>query len=149
VKKSFVGFIVAAIIPLAAFAQDANRMSYVELFPLANYAGSRTNSTVTGVDVSAYKGNATVVCAYGKGSVAAATSLATMQHCATTNGTYTTVTNYAGTAITFTHVGGAAAVASTKPLDLARVKKYVRVVVNHGADTNAAAVMLVAPMKSE
>ena len=139
----------AAVLPLSGFAADANQMHYVELFPLYYGTASTTNSTVTGVDVSAYKGNATVVCSFGVGSVTTVTNLVTVQHCATTNGTYSTVTNYAGTAITFTHVGGATAVASTKPLDLARVKKYVRVIVDQGADTNAAAVMLVAPMKSE
>lgn len=141
--------IMAAVLPVLCFAADANQMKYVELFPLYYGTGSTTNSTVTGVDVSAYKGNATVVCAFGVGSVTTVTNLATVQHCATTNGTYTTVTNYAGTAITFTHVGGAVAAATTKPLDLGRVDKYVRVIVDHGADTNAAAVMLVAPMKSE
>ena len=147
--KKLISIAVAIVAPLVGFAADANQMHYVELFPLYYGTGSSTNSTVTGVDVSAYKGNATVVCSFGVGTVATVTNLATVQHCATTNGTYTTVTNYAGTAITFSHVGAAAAAASTKPLDLARCKKYVRVIVDQGADTNAAAVVLVAPMKSE
>lgn len=135
--------------PLAGFAADANQMKYVELYPLYFATGSYTNPAPTGVDVSAYKGNATVVCFNGVGTLATVTNLVTVQHCATTNGTYTTVTNYAGTAITFTHAGTAAAAMATKPLDLARVKKYVRVLVDQGADTNATAVVLVAPMKSE
>lgn len=149
-KRLVVGCVLAALmLPLGALALDANQMHYVELFPLYEHTGAYTNSTTDGIDVSTYKGNAVVVCSFGAGTVGSVTSSVTLVHCATTNGTYTTVTNLSGSAVAFSHVGAEAAETDTAKIELSRVHKYFRVIANHGADTNAAAVWLVAPMKSQ
>jgi len=106
--------------------------------------------TGTGIDVSAYKGNATLVTSFG-GAVNEAstyTNAVTFQHCATLNGTYTIVTNLAGTAGTESQVGATAAV-ETYPIDLGRLHKYLRAVSISYDDVGSVGVTLVSPMKSE
>lgn len=133
----------------AALAIDANQLYYVELYPVQTSTGTTTNKAADGVDVAAYKGNAALVCAIGAGGMTTVTNTVTVQHCSTTNGTYATVTNLAGTACTFTHAGTAAPSVQTKPIDLGRLHQYVRVVAANGTDTNTVGLILVAPMKSE
>lgn len=148
-KRILVGCLLAVLLAPLARGQDANAMHYLELYPLYVTTGAHTNSTTDGINISAYKGNAVVACMFGAGTVGTVTSSVTMVHCATTNGTYATVTNLAGSAVAFTHVGAAAAELETARIELSRLSKYVRVVVNHGEDTNGVSVVLIAPMKSQ
>ena len=141
-----------AIIALAlvaaqlAFGQsDANQMKYVQV--LAPTASLSTTGTVT--DVSAYKGNAALAVQFSPSAIAS-TARVTVAHANATTGTWVTVTNAAGTALVVTQVGPATNAVQTIPIDLARMRKYVRVVLTQsGEDTNAVSALLIAPMKSE
>lgn len=116
------------------------------------YDAARTAQTITGtgVDVSVYKGNATIVTAMG-GAVNEAstyTNTVTIQHSASLGSGYTTLTNLAGTAGTETVVGSTGEV-DTFPIDLSRCHKYLRAVSVQENDVGSVGVYLVAPMKSE
>jgi hypothetical protein len=141
-----------AILALALFAaqlafgqSDANQMKYVQL--LAPTVELAATGTVT--DVSAYKGNAAVAVQFSPSAVAS-TATVTFAHALASTGTWSTVTNAAGTALVVTQTGPATNAIQTVPIDMARVHKYVRaVLVQSGQDTNAVSAFLVAPMKSE
>lgn len=148
-KKFWATVCIAVLIPLVVIALDANQMHYVEIYPAKNATGTTTNLATTGVNVSTYKGNAVVACSIGAGGMATVTNTVTMTHCATTNGTYTTVTNLAGNAVAFTHAGKAAASLQTARIELDRLHTYVRVKAANGADTNVVSAVLIAPMKSQ
>lgn len=129
-----------------AFGQsDANQMKYVQI--LAPTASLST--TGSAVNVSAYKGNATLAVQMSP-YIAAATCTVTIAHASATTGTWYTVTNTAGTAATFSQVGPATTAVQTVSIDMARLKPYVRaVVLQSGEDTNSVSALLIAPMKSE
>lgn len=141
-----------AIIALAlvaaqlAFGQsDANQMKYVQV--LAPTASLSTTGTVT--DVSAYKGNAALAVQFSPSAIAS-TATVTFAHALASTGTWSTVTNAAGTALVVTQTGPATNAIQTVPIDMARVHKYVRaVLLQSGEDTNSVSAFLVAPMKAE
>jgi hypothetical protein len=116
------------------------------------YDAARADQTITGsaVDVSAYKGNATIVTTMGGAVNEAAgyTNTVTIQHATASTGTWSTVTNLAGTAATETVVGATGEV-DTYPIDLGRLHKYIRAVSVQQNDAGSVGVTLVAPMKSE
>ena len=145
-KRSILIFaLVAMLAPVACIAQDANRMQYLQLYA----PGTSLAATSAAVDVSAYKGNATFA-VQSDPSTVACTNTATLTHCATSGGTYATATNLAGTACVVTQTGPATNDIQTVAIDLARLHKYVKVVVaQSGQQTNAMSAFLVAPFKSE
>ena len=116
------------------------------------YDAARADQTITGsaVDVSAYKGNATIVSAMGGAVNEAAgyTNTVTIQHSANGSTGWATITNLAGTAATETVVGATGEV-DTYPIDLSRLHKYVRAVSVQQHDVGSVGVILVAPQKSE
>lgn len=135
----------AVCLTCCAIAYDANRMFYVNILPADKETGP---TTVTGsaVDVAAYKGNGTFVVNIGDGA-AAATNVVTITHCATSGGSYTTVTNLAGTAGVITHNGTTNSL-DTFACDLSRLHKYVKAKYTTTGTNSAVSVILVAPMKS-
>jgi hypothetical protein len=137
--------IALTLLPALAFAQDANRMKYVELLKPTS-AASSSNSAV---DVSAYKGNAAFVVQFAPATEAACVSSVTLKHSATAGGAYVTVTNIDGTACAFSQTGPATTAVQTVSIDLARVHPYVRAYTAHTTQTNALSALLVAPMKAE
>jgi len=145
-KKMLTAMIVFSLAVCMVYASDANKMHYVGLLQVDNAA----SETGPAVDVSAYKGNATFVAAWGKSAVAGYTGTVTVTHCATSGGSYTTVTNLAGTAGTMTKTGVTTNEVDEFACDLARLHKYVKVSLAAQAnETNGVSVILVAPMKSE
>ena len=146
-KKIFTAFALFALFATIGivYGADANQMKYVQI--LAPTASLSTTGTV--VDVAAYKGNATVAVQISPSAIAS-TARVTVAHANATTGTWVTVTNAAGTALVVTQVGPATNAVQTIPIDLARMRKYVRVVLTQsGEDTNAVSAILIAPMKSE
>ena len=116
------------------------------------YNAARSDQTITGtgIDVSDYKGNAAfmVHCGGAVNEAAAYTNTVTIQHSATLNGTYTTLTNLAGTAGTKALVGVTGSV-QTFPCDLGRANVYVRATSVQQNDAGSVGVTMVAPMKSD
>ena len=116
------------------------------------YDAARADQTITGtgVDVSQYKGNATIVTTLG-GAVnetATYTNTVTIQHSTALDSGYTTLTNLAGTAGTESLVGATGSV-ETFAIDLARAHKYIRAVSVQQNDVGGVGVTLVAPMKAQ
>ena len=150
-KKMLIS-ILAAGLPLAGFAQDANRMFPVTLLPPQVVAAANT-ATGTAVDVASYKGNASFVALADHTLDATRTNVFTVQHGAATTGAWSTVTNLAGTALTYTITGSGTVSRGTSeilPCDLGRLKKYVRVTASRtDGGTNGVAFYMIAPMKSE
>lgn len=113
---------------------------------------ARADQTITGsaVDRAAYKGNATVWIQTGVplNSAAAFTNIVTFQHAEAATGTWTTVTNLAGTAGAFT-LTGASAQTQQFAIDLARLHRYIRATSVQKNDAASVGVTLIAPMKSE
>ena len=111
-----------------------------------------SEQTITGsaVDVAAYKGNATFVfeCGSPVNESAAFTNIVTIQHSANGSTAWATCTNLAGTAMVVTDTGATGQTA-TLPMDLSRLRKYVRAVSVQYNDVAPVGVTLVAPMKSE
>jgi len=145
VKKIAILALALVAAQLAFGQSDANQMKYVQI--LAPTASLST--TGSAVNVSAYKGNATLAVQMSP-YIAAATCTVTIAHASATTGTWYTVTNTAGTAATFSQVGPATTAVQTVSIDMARLKPYVRaVVLQSGEDTNSVSALLIAPMKSE
>jgi hypothetical protein len=117
------------------------------------YDAARSDQTITGsgVDISAYKGNATIVCAMGGALNEAAGYTNTVTIQMGTNAAFSTpitVTNLAGTAAIETVVGATGEV-DTYPIDLSRLHQYIRAVSVQQNDVGSVGVTLVAPQKSE
>jgi len=97
--------------------------------------GGLTNATV---DVASAKGICNVILSVGAGTTngAAYTSTATLEQCATDGGTFFTVTNGTGNAVsaTCTNSAGAGIVSSIK-LEADRLKRYIRLKVTNENDT--------------
>jgi hypothetical protein len=136
------------------FAADANLMKYVQVLA----PSSSTNASVTGsaVDISAYKGNACFVVNTGTASATNMTVVITLEHSAAENfATAYTITNLAGTVGTvsvFNNLTAASSVAqNTYPIDLGRLKKYVRAKYTQSLADHSVpvSVTLVAPSKAE
>lgn len=142
--KRLIGVMAVLLVPLCGFAADANQMKYVQLM----YPQAATAATSGVVTVSAYKGNATFAAQWSP-SAQASTGTVTLVHSATSGGTYTTVTNLAGTACVITQTGPITNEIQTVAIDLARVHPYVKVIASQAGDTNYVSAVLVAPMKSE
>lgn len=154
--KKLIVSLAVALAAIVAFAGDANQMFFLKVYPNQYAAGTTTNNETAasavpiGLNCSQYKGNGLLLVSFGAGANAAVTSTVTLLHCATTNGTYATVTNIEGTAMTFTHAGTATATNQTRAIGTDRLSKYLRVTAAHdAANTNCVSVILVAPMKSE
>jgi len=117
------------------------------------YNAARTDQTITGsaVDIAAYKGNATILCAMGGAVNEAAGYTNTVTIQMATNSAFSnaiTITNLAGTAAIETVVGSTGEV-DTYPIDLSRCLRYIRAVSVQQHDVGSVGVTLVAPMKSE
>jgi len=146
--KKFVAILILGCVAMLAYAgSDANQLFYVSLLPVQTV--SATSVTGTAVDVSSYKGNAAFVFSTGASTVNGYTGVVTVTHCATSGGTYITVTNLAGTALVVTKTSTNSAAVNTVACDLARLHKYVKVVAAVANDTNEVAVVLVAPMQAQ
>lgn len=144
-KKIIAIAAIFAAIASIATAQDANRMKYVQILE----PSTALNKTSSVVNVSAYKGNATLAVQFSAGSIAA-TATVTFAHASAATGTYSTVTNTAGTAAVIRQIGPATNDIQTVSIDTARLKPFVRaVLVQSGEDTNSVSAFFVAPMKSE
>ena len=117
-------------------------------------AARSSDQTITSdiIDISAYKGNATVLFALGGAlnETATYTNTVTFQHGTNSAfaGTYATVTNLAGTAGTGSLTGTVGEV-DEFAIDLGRLHKYVRAVSVQQHDVGSVGVILVAPQKSE
>lgn len=145
-KKVIGGLIAAGLLPLLAVGQDATAMKYQAL--LATSMGSSTGAWV---DVSAYKGHAQFLVVGGPGVTNSANyvNTVTINHSATTNGTFGVATNLAGVASSF-RFAGTSGTWSNWTCDLSRMKKYILIkAVHSGDDTGPSAVHMIAPMKSE
>jgi hypothetical protein len=138
-------FLFSLLIAIPVLARDANLMKYVSVLdPVVS-----TNSTSAAIDVAAYKGNGTIVVDWGISTEATYTGVVTVAHSATSGGTYTTITNLAGTAAVLTETGVGTNQLSTYPVDLGAIRRYIKATVVQENQTNAVGVILVAPMKSE
>lgn len=144
--KNILILALVAAAALSAFGQsDANQMKLLQV--LAPTASLSTTGTV--IDVSSYKGNAAVAVQISPSAIASTVTV-TIAHANATTGTWTTVTNAAGTALVVTQVGPKTNAVQTVPIDMARLRKYMRaVVLQSGEDTNSVSALLIAPMKSE
>jgi hypothetical protein len=135
-KKILIG-IAAALFAVAAFAgfdQYASK-NYKTLWAPQVIAGSAvtTNSLITGTDIAGLVGEGSVVFAYSVTNVAGATLQFQLQSCATTNGTYVTVTNGSGeSSWTVTNSSGFARI-KVRPN---AQNRYLRVVVTPSLATN-------------
>lgn len=106
--------------------------------------------TGSGTDIAAYKGNATLWI-QGGAPVNEATNFSnviTFQHATASTGTFSTVTNLAGAAASFT-LTGSSAITTNYPIDLSRLHQYVRVVSVQTNDAASVSATLIAPMKSQ
>jgi len=144
-KKYIMTLLALALIPVLSFAGDANQMKYVTILPSVASA----SATSAALDVAAYKGNSTVVVDWGTSTATNYSATVTFTHCATSGGSYTTVTNLAGTAGVLAKTGAGTGAVATYPIDLGRVHKYVKAAIAQSNETNSVGVILVAPMKSE
>jgi len=130
-----------------AMAGDANQNSYVSVLgATALYAATATNAAT---DISAYKGNSTIVVNWGTANASTYTGTVTVTQGTSTTGTFSTVTNAAGTAGTMTSTGVKTNEVDTFAIDLGAVHKYLRLTAVHANATNAVSGTLVAPMKSQ
>jgi len=148
-KKFLTGILIMAA--PALFAANANQMKYVNVLPSNGNTGTAVTVTSDYVDVAAYKGNAAFVVSFGKGNTNACTNVVTITHCATSGGSYATITNLAGTAAVVTTKDVVSAL-TTYPCDLARLNKYIKAsytTAGANATNTACSVIMVAPMKSE
>lgn len=153
--KKLVSFIGMALIACAGFAADANQMSYIPV--LAPVAGITNQTAVlsAAADTLGYKGNCSFV-AYTSAMVTnvVATNTVTLYTCATSDGTYQTVTNIAGTAavLQFQFVGGVTEKVKTYPIGTDRLLRYIKAGYAVSGDDNqtnvTASAILVAPYKT-
>ena len=143
-KNITIMIVAMACLASVVTAQDANLMNYVQIYA----PGTSLALTSSAVDVSDYKGNATFAAQFGP-YTQAATGTVTFVHSTTSGGTYTTITNQAGTAMVITQIGPATNDIQTLDCDLARLHIYVKAIVTQAGDTNAISAFMVAPMKSE
>jgi len=133
------------LVPAAGLAADANRMNYLQLYA----PGSDLAITSSAVDISDYKGNAAFAAQFSSTAVSC-TSTVTLVHSTTSGGTYTPVTNLAGTACVVTQTGPATSDVQTVQIDLGRMSAWAKVIISQsGQDTNSISSFLVAPMKSD
>jgi hypothetical protein len=152
--KKINSILISLMFTAGVYASDANLMKYVNLLP----PNSSTNLSITGTttDIAGYKGNACLVVQTGTASATNNAITVTLQHSTAANfANPNTVTNLAGTAGVLTEAAVDATSESVNiqyfPIDMARLRKYVRVIVtttlaDHSIPVSA---VLVAPMKSE
>lgn len=137
-------FILVSLMAVSVIATDANRLFYS-----AGLNPTAVDLTGTAVDVATFKGNGTVVVTWGTASDAAYTGTVTVAHCTTVDGTYTTVTNLAGTVGAMTNVGVTTNEVDTFAVDFGALHKYMQVSVAHLNVSNNVAAVIVSPMKSQ
>ena len=131
----------------AVFAMaDAGLNSYVQLVNPSDTA----TITGTGVDISAYKGNAVLLAEFETSTTAGYTGIVTFAHSAN-NSSWATITNINGTACVLTKTGAFTNTApSSITVDSGRLKKYIRASVSQpGANTNAVSAMAVFTFKAQ
>lgn len=133
------------ISPLLAIAGgDANQNSYVGLL-----TPTSTPATNAAVGIAAYKGNATIAVLWGTAVGAGHTGTVTITHSTTAGGTYSTVTNLAGTAGVLTCTGVTTNEVDTFPIDLGACHAFIKVAYTcNTIATNTASAVLIAPMTS-
>ena len=151
-KRVMILAILAAIVPLAGLAYDANQMFPVILVQPQDVIVAQV-ATGTAVNVSAYKGNAMILALAEKSQTVGRTNTFTVQHSTTGTSGWTTLTNTAGTAcvISITGTNTTAGVATSVGCDLARAHIYVRGLASGAGtpQTNGVSLILIAPMKSK
>lgn len=142
--KKLITFAMLAVCAVT-FAQDANRMSYVQLInPVVDDALDGP-----AVDVSKYKGNAAFLAEWATNIEAGHVASVTLQTSATSTSGWHTVTNINAEAVKVTKTGAYTNTAPDRVLiDSNRLKKYVRAVVTQTGSTNAVSAMIVFPMVS-
>jgi hypothetical protein len=136
---------VALAVGTVCNAADANQMKYLSLLsPVvsASEAGAA-------IDLASYKGNSTVLVNWGACADTNYVGTVTISHANASTGTYSTVTNTAGTAAVLTASGVGTNVVSTYSIDSARLRKYIKATLTQTPSTNAVGVVFIAPMKSE
>lgn len=128
-----------------AFAQDANRMSYVQLInPVVDDALDGP-----AVDISKYKGNAAFLAEWAANTETGHVASVTLQTSAASSSGWYTVTNINAEAVKVTKTGAYTNTAPDRVLiDSNRLKRYVRAVVAQTGATNAVSAMIVFPMVS-
>lgn len=141
-KKALIGIFTVALVASAAFAAlDAyDTMTVKTISALKLASGIQTNAAV---DVSGAKGVCNLLVEIGPAYTNAATfgASATLKHCASSGGTYVTVTNGAGSAVVVTGAGitGTGAVTSVK-VESEKLLRYVKLfttVTNDACDIGA------------
>ena len=142
--KRFALFATLATLAVSVFAVDANRLFYS-----AGLNPTAVELTGTAVDIATFKGNGTVVVTWGTAPAATYTGTVTVAHCTTIDGTYTTVTNLAGTVGAMTNYGVTTNEVDTFAVDFGALHKYMQVSVAHLSVSNNVAAVIVAPMKSQ
>ena len=143
--KKIITFAMLAVCAVA-FAQDANRMSYVQLInPVVDDALDGP-----AVDVSKYKGNAAFLAEWATNTETGHVASVTLQTSAASSSGWYTVTNINAEAVKVSKSGAYTNAAPDRVLiDSNRLKKYVRAVVAQTGSTNAVSAMIVFPMVSE
>lgn len=140
----------ALMLTACAFAQDANRLHYVQIM---GPVFSNTTSEVEGaaVDISLYKGNACFLISFGADAVGEATYSNTvlLEHSANGTSGWATITNINGTAASSVGYIGTTNKIATYSCDLARLHKYVRASYTGVSGTGSVSVVLSAPMKAQ
>lgn len=133
----------AAMLATGAMAQDANRSHYISL--LTPRTGTN-GITGTGVDVSAYKGNARLLAVFADSTSAAYTGTVTFAH--SDDGTnYVTITNTAGLPCVITATGAFTnTVIPGMSLDSRRLRRYMRATATQTA-SNEVTAAVVFPMR--
>ena len=129
-----------------AFAQDANRMSYVQLInPVVDDALDGP-----AVDISKYKGNAAFLAEWATNIETGHVASVTLQTSAAISSGWHTVTNINAEAVKVAKTGAYTNTAPDRVLIYSnRLKKYVRAVVAQTGSTNAVSAMIVFPMVSD
>jgi hypothetical protein len=144
-RKHLIIMAAALILPFFASAGDANLQNYLQV-----YGPNETlNATGTVVSAATYHGNGRFLASVDTSTATNYTATITLQTSATTNGTFATVTNLAGTVVQASISGAASASLNGVQIDIERLNKFVRVVVAQANETNAVSAVLVAPFKSQ
>jgi len=149
-KRIFKVAMLAALLPLAGLAQDANQMWPVILVSPQDLIQSQA-ATGMAVDVANYQGNSAFIATVEKSQTVGRTNLFTVQHSTTGTSGWKTLTNTVGTAcvITITGTNTTAGYTSSVACDLAKAHKYIRGIACQAGtpNTNGVGLILLAPVK--
>lgn len=133
-----------AVSALAAGLNTYDSITYQELLAPATISGNSTGSVF---NLGPYKGIAAVVLTVSDNSLDGGTNTITIQHSTASGGTYTTLTNEAGTAVSASIVGSAAGDTSVIKLDTSVAHQYIRAVGSPNGATGTVAAVIVLPPK--